>query len=854
MERLHAGDPREAGPYALVARLGTGGMGTVYPGRPSGGRTVAVKTVRPELAADGAFRDRFRREVAAARRVSGAFTAPVVDADPDAPAPWMATAFVVGVPLHRAVGTHGPLPEDAPRMLTAGLAEALAGIHAAEAIHRDLKPANVLLALDGPHVIDFGIARATDGTALTATGMILGTPAYMSPEQAYGQPLTPASDVFSLGGTLVFAARGTGPFDGDGPHQEVLRRVAHEEPDLSAVPEGLRLPVAACLAKAPGDRPAPRQVVDFVRTAGASRTSEVWLPQALIAEIERAAAVMAPSVPAPAPPSAARTAPTVPLPPPPPAPPSAPPCSSQYAPPYEPPAAGGGPADPARRRFLRLGLAGGAVALAGGGTGLGLWLGRDEPSKPKSDAKAPAPARTDPARPLGDGFAAKPLWTAPVSEPLVQIVGEGGTVVGFSAKHVWAFDPAGRRRWGPVAHLPDSAAGAIEGNIAAVSGGMAYAVVRRGAGELEKALRAIRLDTGAEAWTLPAPYGSPTGMGVVGVPDGKVYVTGTAGAGRIDPKKGFQIVAGPMTWAVDVAKRTGWHSILTDPEVKYPQGRLFVPSSGTRLFWASKNTDGSAQKIAAIDVRTRKLVWEQPSPGAATDPVERLSDGRYDHWSDGRHSSAGGLFLHVTDRLRTVDPANGHVVWTSPEVALRAVVASTDGRTVFAAARSLTVPSVLVYAFDARTGSVRWAGSIADMKGGLPVLHSADDTVYLAAGGPDVGVGRGGRQGPLAVPLQHGPPDRPAARLPGGRRPGVRDGDGRPGGPEREGAVTGSPPPEADAGEPVPAHRTGPRGTGLIGPGLAGPGSSDRARGTGLAGREPENSSHVHSSHVPYLS
>ncbi|WP_052498865.1 protein kinase domain-containing protein [Streptomyces vietnamensis] len=751
LEPLLPTDPPAIGPYALRGRLGEGGMGAVYLGRSPGGRTVAVKLIRPELAADPGFRARFRAEVTAARAASGAFTAPLVDADPDGPVPWMATAYVPGVSLGRAVALNGPLPEPALRALVAGIAESLESVHAAGLTHRDLKPGNVLLALDGPHLIDFGIARATDATALTATGMILGTPAYMSPEQAFGQPLTPASDVFSLGSTLVFAARGAGPFDGDGggQPQDVLRRVAHEEPDLSAVPEGLRLLVAACLAKAPGDRPTPRQVVDFVRKAGTPRTSEVWLPPALIAAIERAAAVMAPSVPAAALPPAV---PAPPLPPLPPVPPSVPP----YAPP--------GPADPGRRRLLTLGLAGGAVALAGGGTGFGLWLGRDDPSKPKptTAAKAPAPARTDPARPLGDGFAAKPLWTKPVSEPLVQILGEGGTVVAFSAKHVWAFDRAGGRRWGPVAHLPDSAAGAIEGNIAAVSGGMAYAVVRRGAGELDKALRAIRLDTGAEAWTLPAPYKSPSGVGVAGALDGKVYVTGTAGSSRIDPKKGLQIIAGPMVWVVDTAKRTGWHSILTDTEVRYPQGRLFVPSSGTRLLWASKNTDGSAQTIAALDVRTRKFAWEQPSPGSTNDPMEGLTEGRYDHWTDGPHSSAGGLFLHVTDRVRAVDPANGHVAWTGPEVALRAVVASPDGRTVFAAARARTALSILVYAFDARTGSVRWAGTIPDDKGGLPVLQSADGTVYLAAGGRlwalDAGDGGVRWWYRFATTLQTGPP------------------------------------------------------------------------------------------------
>ncbi len=246
--------------------------------------------------------------MAAARLVSGAFTAPVVDADPDAEVPWMATAFVPGVPLSRAVTAHGPLPEAALRMLAAGLAEALVGVHAAGVVHRDLKPANVLLALDGPHVIDFGIARAVDGTALTATGMVLGTPAYMSPEQAVADPVGPASDVFSLGSTLAFAARGAGLFDGGTP-TDVLRRVVHGEPDLSGVPEGLRLLVAACLAKRPEDRPAPRQIVGIVEQGAAPRTSGAWLPPALIAMIEEAASVLAPSV-TPTPPSPTPNAPS----------------------------------------------------------------------------------------------------------------------------------------------------------------------------------------------------------------------------------------------------------------------------------------------------------------------------------------------------------------------------------------------------------------------------------------------------------------------------------------------------------------------------------------------------------------
>ncbi|MFE7782577.1 serine/threonine-protein kinase [Streptomyces nigrescens] len=258
MEPLDPSDPPRVGPYTLLGRLGSGGMGSVYLGRSAGGRTVAVKLIRPELGGDPKFRARFRAEVSAARAASGAFTAPVVDADPDAAVPWMATAFVPGISLHRAVAIGGPLPETALRALTAGIAEALVTIHAAGLTHRDLKPANVLLALDGPYVIDFGIARAAEGTALTTTGVVLGTPAYMSPEQGKGEPLSPASDMFSLGATLAFAALGASPF-GTGRVPDVLKRVVEDEPDLSAVPDGLRLMVAACLAKDPTDRPTPRQ-------------------------------------------------------------------------------------------------------------------------------------------------------------------------------------------------------------------------------------------------------------------------------------------------------------------------------------------------------------------------------------------------------------------------------------------------------------------------------------------------------------------------------------------------------------------------------------------------------------------
>ncbi len=267
MDPLAPDDPREVGGYRLRARLGSGGMGRVYLGYSPSGRAVAVKVIHAELAANPAFRVRFGREVAAARLVSGVYTAPVAAAGPDDDPPWLATLFVAGPSLAEAVKAAGPLPMGPARRLAVGLVEALAEIHGHGLVHRDLKPANVLLAIDGPRVIDFGISRAMEKTAMTASGIVVGTPAFMSPEQAAGgAPVGPASDVFSLGGLIVFASTGTGPF-GDGPVLSLLYRVVHAEPVLDAVPPGLRDVAADCLAKKPEDRPTLRQVMDAIATS-----------------------------------------------------------------------------------------------------------------------------------------------------------------------------------------------------------------------------------------------------------------------------------------------------------------------------------------------------------------------------------------------------------------------------------------------------------------------------------------------------------------------------------------------------------------------------------------------------------
>ncbi|MET7452730.1 protein kinase [Streptomyces sp. NPDC005574] len=295
MEKLGAGDPPRIGGYRLLARLGAGGMGQVYLARSDRGRTVAVKLVRRELAAQEEFRARFRQEVEAARQVGGHWTAPVLDADTEAAVPWVATGYVAGPSLQQVVGRdHGALPERSVRILAAGLAHALGDIHAAGIVHRDLKPSNVLLTIDGPRVIDFGIARALETVTeagLTRTGALVGSPGFMAPEQVRGDRITPACDVFCLGSVLAYAATGRLPFGAthSGVHA-LMFRIAQEEPDLTGVPEGIADLVRACLRKDPAARPTPARVLERTGagdTVSGGRSRDPWLPGALVAQLGR---------------------------------------------------------------------------------------------------------------------------------------------------------------------------------------------------------------------------------------------------------------------------------------------------------------------------------------------------------------------------------------------------------------------------------------------------------------------------------------------------------------------------------------------------------------------------------------
>ncbi|MFE1367534.1 protein kinase [Streptomyces anulatus] len=295
---LAAGDPARIGPYPLLGRLGAGGMGRVYLARSAGGRTVAVKVVHEEHIANGEFRARFRREIEAARRVGGRYTAPVLDADADAEPPWVATGYVPGPSLEQAVREHGPLPAESVHALAEGLLRALRGIHAAGIVHRDLKPSNVLLTVDGPRVIDFGIARALQVSVeslLTSTGMVIGSPGFMAPEQILGEETGPGADVFSLGCVLMYAATGRLPFGAGVSNQHaVMFRIVQSPPDLAAVTDApLRELIERCLTKSAAERPGVDALLEGLMPSPSSAAPHgAWLPPVLLARLAQQSALL----------------------------------------------------------------------------------------------------------------------------------------------------------------------------------------------------------------------------------------------------------------------------------------------------------------------------------------------------------------------------------------------------------------------------------------------------------------------------------------------------------------------------------------------------------------------------------
>ncbi|WP_327364260.1 serine/threonine-protein kinase [Streptomyces sp. NBC_01296] len=428
---LEVDDPRSVAGYRIAARLGAGGMGKVYLSYTPGGRSVAIKVIRPEFGEDAEFRRRFRQEVRAAERVQGLYTAPVIDSDTEGRRPWLATAYVPGPSLADAVQRHGGLPVPTVLLLVAGVAEALQVIHAAGIVHRDLKPSNVLLAGDGPRVIDFGIARAADATALTGSGVTIGTPTFMAPEQAAGGAVTPATDIFALGQVAAYAATGLPAF-GEGTSHGVLYRIVHEQPDLTRLPAQLHELVTRCLAKDPAARPSVDEVLALCRAANGDaplRRPEAWLPGAVAADITLRAAAPAPpevtqvtAAPAPAPPGHEPTVTAVPAAPPavpgaygPPTPPPPGPYAQPSIPTASPPrpsAAG----RPNRRPGVAVAIGLALALLVGGGVYLvSRSSGREEQAAEKGKGASSAPKASQP--PAGVAKAPEPVTRTGISLP-----------------------------------------------------------------------------------------------------------------------------------------------------------------------------------------------------------------------------------------------------------------------------------------------------------------------------------------------------------------------------------------------------------------------------------------------------
>ncbi|GGP94103.1 hypothetical protein GCM10010187_06720 [Actinomadura coerulea] len=508
MGPLQPGDPVGVGGYRILARLGAGGMGVVYLARSRGGRLAALKLIRPDSAEDPGFRERFRREIGAAGKVSGLYTAPVLDADADASQPWFAAGFVPAPTLKEAVEDGGALPEPAVRALGAGLAEALQAVHGAGLVHRDLKPGNVLLAEDGPKIIDFGIAKVVDATQITRTGGMIGTLAYLAPEQVAGaKDAGPGADVFALGGVLVYAATGARPF-GEGDPGALLYEIMYGEPRLDGLPASLRSILAACLDKRPDRRPPLTDVLAALTPADPSALISPALRRDLAAREAEANRI-----------SSGPVAPPPPL------------------PRIEETASGG----LRRRRVLGL-AAGAAVAVTGIGAGTAGWAlagGKSKPAKPapRGTAIAAAPA---------------PAWTfvppAPVGSDESHLLVAGGVVLWGGEDAAYGVDAAsGRRLW--TADVGMFTGSAVNGSTFILPNG--------GGLDGETTITLVDAASG-EPRHLPMPDGAFPGS-VFGVADGAVLLeSGTSSDEDV-----------PAVWAVDLARgKARWRLPLADSTVE----------------------------------------------------------------------------------------------------------------------------------------------------------------------------------------------------------------------------------------------------------------------------------------------
>ncbi|GGV12940.1 hypothetical protein GCM10010275_62480 [Streptomyces litmocidini] len=598
-------DPAAVATYRLLARLGSGGMGTVYLARTPGGRTVALKTVHARLATDPAFRSRFRLETDAARIIGARHGAAVVDADPLAETPWLATEYVLGPPLDDAVALGGPLPEPTVRALGAALAGALAQLHSSDVVHRDLKPSNVLVTAYGPKVIDFGIARAAGDDHLTRTGAAAGTPAFMSPEQASGEEHTAAGDVFALAGVLVFAATGHGPF-GTGSPADLLYRVRHAEPDLTGVPEALVPLLTACLSKDPSSRPTTGTLTEHLHDGHGDFADH--LPPLLLADIARRATdvwLHTPHrLPAPAGSAVSETVSHTPL---------------------------------SRRRALLLG-GGSVLGLAGAGAGAWTWLSArdDAGSNPPTAGPTAVPAATATA---GDGAPAA-LWRGEhldSGESITPLL--AGDVVGFAGTAAFrALNTSkGTELWADRTPQP---------NQITTDGTYFYTTGRPNDGTVALQIRTLAPRTGKEAARsieLKGFEGSRFGTNVLTASGGRLYATSHIDDGGSGNHTGRYLIS------VDL--RTG-KEVWRQPST-WDDSRLWLSRIVGGLLLLAKNSgDLKSFDLQVRDVRTGRRLWLRSIP---LEDSLHYRPGQLA--TDDRHVYLGG------DRLRALRLADGAVAW-----------------------------------------------------------------------------------------------------------------------------------------------------------------------------------------------
>ncbi|MFD9002731.1 PQQ-binding-like beta-propeller repeat protein [Streptomyces sp. NPDC059582] len=687
VDQLTQHDPRRIGPFEVLGRLGAGGMGLVYLARSASGRRVAIKTVRTELAEDQLFRVRFTREVEAARAVSGFYTAAVVDADPRAAVPWLATAYVPAPSLEEIVNDCGPLPAQAVRWLAAGVAEALQSIHGAGLVHRDLKPSNVLVVEDGPRVIDFGIASGVSNTRLTMTNVAVGTPAYMSPEQAKdSRSVTGASDVFSLGSMLVFAATGHPPFHGANPVETVFM-LLREGPDLEGLPHELRPLIESCMQMEATARPNPAdlqaQLAPHLFGSGSddSGTASAWLPEKAVGLIESRRGGRPPvKTPAPGPRSAGRA----PVPPPPSRDPviPAPPVPAPVGAPDSGPVQLAGAAVPIGPGPRVADARAAAVKAPPPEAGLVASWARPRPGVNGADPAVTVPPPVPPLPP--ETAAGWRPWRFRMSNDVWGTPAVAGDLVYVTSFEVHALDVATGRRRFKTRDVAWSMAVA-DGRIHASDGPTLFALDAREGGDL------WRLSTDAWVYSLKADRGT--------------VVTGTRGGGV----QAWEASNGQRLWEI-----AGCQSDFESPEA----GPAVY--DGTVYVWQDA-------RLRALDARTGEERWSYPigdaaSCGGVPVRVTRAEDGH--------------VYVCAGTRVLAVEVSTGRVRWHfEAPAAFLSPPTFVPGPAVTGGGVYLADYLGTVYALDATDGRDRWRIATE--------ARSSTDPVLVAAGHVHVGSGKG---------------------------------------------------------------------------------------------------------------